>query len=55
MSIKGIYEYLPKKSSDMEITDSDCIELEKVIKFSPETGIDSGITKFVNWYKAYYN
>lgn len=45
---------LPMQPGDVPITYADIDELTTDIDFRPETSIEDGISKFVNWYKAYY-
>ena len=45
---------LPMQAGDVPITYADIDELTTDIDFRPETSIEDGISKFVNWYKAYY-
>ncbi|PKH63994.1 protein CapI [Psychrobacter sp. 4Dc] len=45
---------LPMQAGDVPITYADIDELTTDIGFRPQTSIEEGISKFVNWYKAYY-
>lgn len=45
---------LPMQPGDVPITYADIDELTTDIGFRPETSIEDGISKFVNWYRAYY-
>lgn len=45
---------LPMQAGDVPITYADIDELVDDIDFKPDTSIEDGITKFVEWYKAYY-
>jgi len=45
---------LPMQPGDVPATYADIEELTADIGFRPETSIEDGILKFVNWYKAYY-
>lgn len=45
---------LPMQPGDVPITYADIDELTTDIDFRPETSIEDGISKFVNWYKSYY-
>lgn len=45
---------LPMQPGDVPITYADIDELTNDIGFRPETSIEKGIEKFVNWYKEYY-
>ena len=45
---------LPMQPGDVPATYADIDELINDIDFRPETSIEDGIAKFVEWYKAYY-
>ncbi|MFS0788248.1 NAD-dependent epimerase [Shouchella sp. 1P09AA] len=47
-------EYLPMQPGDVQATYADIDDLKETIGFSPDTTIDEGIGKFVDWYKSYY-
>ena len=47
-------EYLPMKSFDMKITNSDNSRIKKKVNFTPKFKIEQGIKEFVNWYISYY-
>ena len=40
---------------DVVSTWADISELKRNLNYSPSTSIESGVKKFVNWYKKYYN
>lgn len=46
---------LPMQSGDVPITYADIDELVDDIGFKPETSIEEGIKKFVDWYRQYYS
>ncbi len=52
--IRANKEYLPMQAGDVEMTYADTKDLENVVNFRPQTSIETGINKFVNWYKNYY-
>lgn len=47
-------EYLPLQPGDVLETFADVSDLEKIIGFRPQTSIEDGIAKFVEWYKDYH-
>ncbi len=51
---KAIKEYLPIQPGDVPRTESDTKSLEKWINFKPNTSVEDGISKFVDWYKEFY-
>ncbi|WP_298770620.1 NAD-dependent epimerase [uncultured Shewanella sp.] len=46
---------LPMQSGDVYQTYADTEDLFKVIDYRPQTPIDTGIARFVDWYKRYYS
>ena len=55
LSLKGSYEFLPMQLGDVEKTEADSKKLEDIIGFLPKTNIKTGIKKFVDWYRKYYD
>ena len=55
LSLKGTYDFLPMQLGDVEKTEADLQNLRKVIDFAPKTNIKTGIKKFVDWYRKYYD
>lgn len=45
---------LPMQPGDVPVTYADVSDLEKDVGFKPSTTIEDGISKFVDWYRAYY-
>ena len=52
---KAKLNYLPLQPGDVLSTYAAIDDLIAEIEFSPKTPIEKGISKFVNWYKAYKN
>jgi UDP-glucuronate 4-epimerase len=48
-------EFQPMQKGDMEQTYADIDDLYYKIGYKPKTSIKEGLTKFVEWYKAYYH
>ena len=46
--------YVDMQPGDVLRTYADMTDLEEAIDFKPSTSIEEGLTKFVEWYKAYY-
>lgn len=46
--------YLDMQPGDVIMTYADVADLEKAIGFKPETPIEEGLAKFVEWYRRYY-
>ena len=51
---KAIRNELPLQHSDVPNTWADCSELVEDFNYHPETSVEEGIERFVNWYKEYY-
>ncbi len=45
---------MPMQPGDMKITYADISKSQEKLDYRPETGIEKGIEKFVDWYKKYY-
>lgn len=47
--------YMDMQPGDVLRTYADVSDLERDIDFKPETAIEEGLSRFVKWYKKYYN
>lgn len=47
-------EFLPMQDGDVPMTYADMEDLMQEVGFIPETSIDTGVGKFVEWYKEFY-
>lgn len=47
-------DYLPLQDGDVPMTYADVDDLMEDVGFKPDTSIDEGVGKFVEWYKGYY-
>ncbi len=47
-------EYLPMQPGDVYQTYADVSELMRDYGFKPDTSIEEGLTRFVDWYRTYY-
>ena len=50
----AVKEFLPRQAGDMDSTWADTSELEARTEFSPSVSIETGIERFVEWYREYY-
>lgn len=48
-------EFLPMQAGDVKATFADTSSLESWVGFKPHTPLQTGVEKFVTWYKSYYN
>ncbi len=47
-------EYLPMQKGDVVATYAETSELQKATGFYPNTPLEEGLKRFVDWYKSYY-
>ncbi len=52
---KAIKEFLPMQPGDVKETYADVSELIEDFDYKPNTPIETGIKKFIDWYKNYYD
>lgn len=51
---KSKKDYKPLQPGDVPVTYADCKELIDTIHFCPNTSIEFGVNKFLEWYENYY-
>jgi UDP-glucuronate 4-epimerase len=51
---KANKDFLPMQSGDVEITYADVSDLQNELNYKPNTSLNLGIKKFIEWYKEYY-
>ncbi len=51
---KATKNFLPLQDGDVPETYADVNDLMREIDFKPETPIETGVSKFIEWYKEYY-
>lgn len=51
---KAVLEMLPMQPGDVPATYADTTALENDVGFRPDTPVEVGIARFVQWYRAYY-
>jgi len=51
---KAIRHYLPMQPGDVPATCADVEDLERDVGFAPATPLETGIARFIEWYKEYY-
>ena len=51
---EAIKNFLPLQAGDVLNTSADCSELFAAINFKPETSVEDGVKRFVEWYLDYY-
>lgn len=50
---KAIMDFQPMQPGDVLETYADTSELEKAVGYQPDTPIEEGVKRFVNWYREY--
>jgi len=51
---KAVVELLPMQPGDVRATTADVSSLQEATGFRPDTSVETGIAKFIDWYKDYY-
>jgi len=51
---KAILDLLPMQAGDVPATSANTEALESAVGFRPDTTVETGIARFVEWYKSYY-
>jgi UDP-glucuronate 4-epimerase len=51
---KAVKNFMPIQAGDVPATFADVNDLIRDVGFRPETSIEEGIGKFIEWYKGYY-
>jgi UDP-glucuronate 4-epimerase len=54
LGVKAKLNLLPMHRGDGLITHADCRALEAAVGYRPDTTLESGIARFVSWYRAFY-
>jgi UDP-glucuronate 4-epimerase len=51
---KAVVELLPMQPGDVQATIADVSSLKKATGFRPNTSVETGVAKFIDWYRDYY-
>lgn len=54
LGLQAKKELLPMQPGDVPMTWADTSDLEANLNYSPNTSIEEGVGKFIDWYKEYY-
>lgn len=54
LGMKAKIDLLPMQPGDVRSTMADVSELEQAVGFRPDTSVQEGIARFVEWYRGYY-
>ena len=52
---RAMQNLLPMQAGDVPATWADTSLLEELTGYKPKTDLQSGVQKFVTWYRDYYN
>jgi UDP-glucuronate 4-epimerase len=55
LGIKAKKEFLPLQPGDVPTTFADVSDLTRDTGYKPNTPVEEGVKKFIEWYKTYYN
>ncbi|MDA8819905.1 NAD-dependent epimerase/dehydratase family protein [Schleiferiaceae bacterium] len=55
LGLKGKYNMMDIQPGDVPATHADTKALQDYIDFRPETSVEEGVNRFIEWYKMYYN
>lgn len=51
---KAEMEMLPLQPGDVHSTEADVSDLEEATNFRPQTTVEEGVSRFVDWYRSFY-
>jgi UDP-glucuronate 4-epimerase len=51
---KAVKEFLPMQQGDVPTTYADVDDLDRDIGFAPRTPLETGVERFVEWYRSFY-
>jgi UDP-glucuronate 4-epimerase len=54
LGIKAQKNILPMQPGDVPRTYADVADLVRDVGFKPDTSIEVGVERFVDWYRSYY-
>jgi UDP-glucuronate 4-epimerase len=52
---KAVLDLQPMQAGDVEATEADTTALREATGFRPDTPVEEGVRRFVEWYREYYN
>ena len=55
VGVKAVKNLLPLQTGDVPSTWADTSLLERLTGYRPATDVETGVQKFVSWYRNYYN
>jgi UDP-glucuronate 4-epimerase len=55
LGLKAKKEFLPLQPGDVPSTFADVTDLIRDTGYKPDTPVEEGVRKFIQWYKKYYN
>jgi UDP-glucuronate 4-epimerase len=55
LGVNAVKEFLPLQPGDVPATYANVDDLVHDLDYKPETTIEYGVHKFIQWYKEYYH
>ena len=55
IGVEAQLEMCPMQAGDVHHTFADTSKLENEIGYKPPTPLHNGLSKFISWYKSYFN
>jgi UDP-glucuronate 4-epimerase len=55
LGVKAVMKLLPPQPGDVSETCADVEDLQRDVAYAPSTPIETGIARFVAWYRSYYH
>ena len=52
---EALREYLPMQAGDVEETFAEVADLVEAVGYRPQTPLETGLERFVSWYRSYYS
>lgn len=54
LGIKAVKNYLPMQPGDVLMTSADTSKAQRLLGWKSKTGLEEGVSKFIDWFKDYY-
>ena len=51
---KAVLNLMPMQAGDVSATEADTAETRAVLDYAPSTSVETGVGRFVDWYRGYY-
>ncbi len=54
LGIEAKKNYMPLQDGDVPATFANVEDLERDVGYKPDTPVEAGVARFVDWYRTYY-